>query len=65
MPDLRRDPIIGRWVIISSDRGKRPNDFMIPQDAPQVGTCPFCPGFLKTKTPPEILALLSLWPGEK
>ena len=24
MPELRKDPITGRWVIISTDRGKRP-----------------------------------------
>ena len=28
MPELRKDPITGRWVIISTERGKRPNDFV-------------------------------------
>ena len=28
MPELRKDPITGRWVIISTERGKRPNDFL-------------------------------------
>ncbi|MCB4755634.1 MAG: galactose-1-phosphate uridylyltransferase [Elusimicrobia bacterium] len=55
MPELRRDPVIGRWVIVSSNRGKRPIDFSIQKDMPQGGTCPFCPGF-EDKTPPEILA---------
>ncbi len=55
MPELRRDPIIGRWVIISSDRGKRPSDYSATQDFPQAGACPFCAGF-EDKTPPEILA---------
>ena len=27
MPELRKDPITGRWVIISTDRQKRPHDF--------------------------------------
>ncbi len=27
MPELRRDPVTGRWVIISTDRQKRPHDF--------------------------------------
>ena len=27
MPELRKDPIIGRWVIISTERGKMPMDF--------------------------------------
>src|SRR5688572_15907494 len=55
MPELRRDPIIGRWVIISSERSKRPVDFSISNDMPSAGTCPFCPGF-EDKTPSEILA---------
>ena len=28
MPELRKDPITGRWVIISTDRAKRPMDFI-------------------------------------
>ena len=24
MPELRKDPIVGRWVIIATDRAKRP-----------------------------------------
>jgi UDPglucose--hexose-1-phosphate uridylyltransferase len=27
MPELRRDPIIDRWVIIAENRGKRPGAF--------------------------------------
>src|SRR2546421_664436 len=55
MPELRRDPIIGRWVIISTERGKRPNEFT-QETEPEVGKfCPFCPGN-EDKTPPEILA---------
>ena len=55
MPELRRDPVIGRWVIISSSRGKRPGNFDPSPDFPQGGSCPFCPGS-EDKTPPEILA---------
>lgn len=55
MPELRRDPIIGRWVIIATSRGKRPSNFDTVQDYQQGGTCPFCPGS-EDKTPPEILA---------
>ena len=55
MPELRRDPIIGRWVIISTERGKRPSDFE-REPEPEMGKfCPFCPGH-EDKTPPEILA---------
>lgn len=55
MSELRRDPIIGRWVIISVDRGRRPMDFETEKEGTVVGPCPFCPG-QEDKTPPEILA---------
>lgn len=55
MPELRRDPILGRWVIIATDRAKRPHDFTAESDFTQGGACPFCPGS-EDKTPTEILA---------
>ena len=55
MPELRKDPIIGRWVIISTDRGKRPSEFEYTAPAPKAGFCPFCPGN-ESKTPPEVLS---------
>ncbi len=54
MPELRRDPIIGRWVIIASERGKRPYDFVTEKDKTKGGFCPLCPGHEHT-TPPEVL----------
>ena len=56
MPDLRKDPILGRWVIISVERGKRPSDFASPAKKKKGGFCPFCPGNEYT-TPPEIMAV--------
>jgi UDPglucose--hexose-1-phosphate uridylyltransferase len=55
MPELRKDPIVGRWVIIATDRSRRPTDFKVAHDLPKTGVCPFCPGH-EDKTPPEILA---------
>ena len=58
MPELRKDPVIGRWVIISTERAKRPTDFIAtePEEEPgDGGLCPFCPGN-ELMTPPEILA---------
>src|SRR5262252_4537840 len=55
MPELRRDPITGRWVIIASERAKRPQDFVREPVKIHGGFCPFCPGN-ESKTPPEILA---------
>lgn len=63
MSELRRDPITGRWVIISVERGKRPTDFISPSSQRKKGGfCPFCPGNEYT-TPPEIMAFRS--PGTK
>lgn len=55
MPELRKDPITNRWVIIATERAKRPMDFgKIPEEA-KVAFCPFDYGNEYT-TPPEILA---------
>lgn len=56
MPELRKDPIVGRWVIISTERGKRPSDFTVPEKRKEPKSCPFCPGN-ESLTPPEIMAL--------
>lgn len=55
MPELRKDPIIGRWVIISVERGKRPSDFITRLPRKKGGFCPFCHGNEYT-TPHEIMA---------
>ncbi len=58
MPELRKDPITGRWVIIASERSKRPNDYRRPVEARSTdpATCPFCPGN-EGETPAEIFSL--------
>ncbi|MCM8797194.1 MAG: galactose-1-phosphate uridylyltransferase [Candidatus Omnitrophica bacterium] len=57
MPELRKDPIIGRWVIIATERAKRPDQFSgTEQNAPPEKPCPFCEGN-ESHTPPEIYAL--------
>lgn len=56
MPELRKDPVIGRWVIISTERGKRPSDFALVEEKKRGGFCPFCYNN-EDKTPPEIFAL--------
>ncbi len=55
MPELRKDPITGRWVIISTERGKRPSSFAAVTRAQGAARCPFCPGN-EDATPPEVLA---------
>jgi UDPglucose--hexose-1-phosphate uridylyltransferase len=58
MRELRKDPVVGRWIILSSDRMLRPSDFPEPDPEAANGgpdSCPFCPGH-EGHTPPEILA---------
>jgi len=55
VPELRKDPIVGRWVIIATERVRRPSDFPRRQPAPPVPSCPLCPGH-EGETPPEVLA---------
>ena len=58
MPELRKCPISDRWVVISTERGRRPTDFgggsatTPPEDTSK---CPLCEGN-EDKTPPEIIA---------
>lgn len=55
MPELRKDPILGRWVIISEERKNRPCVFETHITTTEnAGCCPFCPGN-ESSTPPEIL----------
>ncbi|MGD0099030.1 MAG: galactose-1-phosphate uridylyltransferase [Acidobacteriota bacterium] len=56
MPELRHDPIQRRWVIIATERGRRPDDFPRNEPEPTGGFCPFCEGN-ESKTPPEITAI--------
>ena len=55
MPELRKDPIIRRWVVIAKERAKRPSDFRQKAQPEDDAFCPFCEGN-EDKTPPEILA---------
>ena len=56
MPEFRKDPVTGRWIIVATDRAKRPGDFTRTQVvARNAGVCPFCPGN-ENRTTPEVLA---------
>lgn len=43
MPELRQDPLSGRWVIIAENRAARPDQLATTSDV-GVEECPFCPG---------------------
>jgi len=56
MPELRRDPVVGRWIIIAAERRQRPTDFLIEERLESDhGFCPLCAGHEQT-TPPEVWA---------
>ncbi len=59
MPELRQDSTTKEWVVIATERAKRPHDFIIgnkKKELPSfVASCPFCPGN-ESETPPEVLA---------
>ncbi len=65
MPELRRDPVVGRWVIIATERARRPDQFGSSVEKEELAPgekCPFCEGN-ESMTPPEIYALRK--PGTK
>src|SRR3989442_15987431 len=55
MPELRKDPVVGRWVIIATGRARRPSAFVTEPVRPRTTACAFCEG-REDQTPPEILA---------
>lgn len=61
MPELRRNLISGDWVIIATERAKRPEDFKKKAGDKKVflefsEKCPFCPGN-ENQTPPADLVI--------
>jgi len=55
MPQLRKDPVTKRWVIVVHEFAKSPKDFFIPPSKAENGFCPFCPG-KEHLTPPEVMS---------
>ncbi|HEX2045450.1 MAG TPA: hypothetical protein VHF23_07490 [Gaiellaceae bacterium] len=58
-PELRHDPLSGRWVVVAPARARRPGAPRAraePQRADEEAGCPFCEG-REGATPPETFAL--------
>jgi UDPglucose--hexose-1-phosphate uridylyltransferase len=53
MSEIRRDPVIGRWVIMDTDHPAKPEEYEYEAHTYKGGVCPFCYGN-ETMTPPEI-----------
>lgn len=56
MSELRWDPLKLHWVIIATERGRRPRDFQVEPNEAEMTSCPFCYGN-EDKTPAEIFAI--------
>jgi UDPglucose--hexose-1-phosphate uridylyltransferase len=56
MAELRRDPIVGRLVIIAPERSARPQEFVDRPQTERSSNCPFCAGS-EAETPHELAAL--------
>ena len=55
MPQLRKDPVTKRWVILLHEQKKMPADFKIAPAPRQTHVCPFCPGN-ESMTPAELMS---------
>ncbi len=56
MSELRKDPIIDRWVIISTERGRRSPEFLSEETKTRGGFCALCEGN-EDRTLPEIFSI--------
>jgi UDPglucose--hexose-1-phosphate uridylyltransferase len=58
MPELRQNQFTKEWVIIATERAKRPEELVVKRVAKDIPTysakCPFCPGN-ESQTPPQVL----------
>jgi len=55
MSELRKDPVVDRWVIMSEERAVRPSDFSTHAIKTSKTACPFCSGN-EHYTPSEVFA---------
>ncbi len=56
--ELRKDYLLDRWVVIATERGRRPTDFVKQRgQQAKIGVCPLCPSN-EHMTPPAVLIYL-------
>jgi len=56
--EVRKDYLLDRWVVIATERGRRPTDFVKKErEKSKIGVCPLCPGN-EHMTPPAVLVYL-------
>jgi UDPglucose--hexose-1-phosphate uridylyltransferase len=61
MPEFRQNMVSKEWVIIATERAKRPDQFVPKKEdkqslPPHRGDCPFCPGN-ESMTPPPVFSI--------
>jgi UDPglucose--hexose-1-phosphate uridylyltransferase len=57
MPELRRDPVVGYWTVISTERSRRPIEYKA-REIVEERECPFCEG-REAETTKELYAVRS------
>ena len=56
--ELRKDYLLNRWVVIATERSRRPTDFAKPRaEGAKTSVCPMCVGN-ENMTPPAIMLYL-------
>jgi UDPglucose--hexose-1-phosphate uridylyltransferase len=61
--EVRKDYLLNRWVVIATERGRRPTDFAKQErEKAKTGVCPMCPGN-EHMTPPAFLLYLKSGKG--
>ncbi|MEM3536164.1 MAG: DUF4921 family protein [Candidatus Bathyarchaeia archaeon] len=61
--EFRKDYLLDRWVVIATERGRRPTDFSKKErEKAKIGVCPLCPGN-ENMTPPAVLVYLKSGKG--
>jgi UDPglucose--hexose-1-phosphate uridylyltransferase len=61
--EVRKDYLLNRWVVIATERGRRPTDFTKKErEKAKKGVCPLCPGN-EHMTPPAVLVYLKSGKG--
>ena len=55
MPEFRKDPVTGQWVIIRTERPHRPEEFRPQAPTRSPGPCVLCEG-REAELPPELLS---------
>lgn len=56
MSELRKDPVVDRWVIIANERSLKPYDFGVNGEIRKPGPCVFCEG-MEMHTPKEVFSV--------